>query len=229
LVVLRALGALLTYPRPELLAALPDIRSLVGSSRLIDSARRGRLETLIAELSASDPLELEQRYVSLFDTGRSTCLWLFEHVHGESRERGQAMVDLKKVYERAGFQLVGNELPDYLPAVLEYLSYRELPEVRDMLGDCAHILRKIGERLATGGSHYAAVFDALLAIAAQPTFDLPVTTTPEPALPEDMARLDEEWMDAPAFAVGHQGTTPGPSEIPIRFMPRKTRHQGDLS
>lgn len=229
MIELRALGALLTYPRPELLAALPEVRAVLAGSPLLDSVRRARLETLIDELRASDPLELEQRYVSLFDTGRSTCLWLFEHVHGESRERGQAMVDLKNVYERGGFQLVGNELPDYLPALLEYLSYRELPEVRDMLGDCAHILRKIGERIAAGGSHYAAVFDALLRIAAQPTFDLPVSTTPEPALPEDMARIDEEWMDAPAFAVGHQGIAPEPSEIPIRFTPRKSRHQGDPS
>ena len=229
MLVLRALGALLTYPRPELLAALPEIRAELGSAPLLDSARRARLEILIAELSASDPLELEQRYVSLFDTGRATCLWLFEHVHGESRERGQAMVHLKSIYERAGFQLVGNELPDYLPAVLEYLSYRQPREVRDMLADCAHILRRIGERLAARGSHYAAVFDALLAIAAQPTFELRMSTTPEPALPEDMSRVDEEWMDAPAFAGAQQGAAPNPNETPLRFMPRKARHQGGPS
>jgi nitrate reductase delta subunit len=228
MIVLRALGALLTYPSPELLAALAEIRAVVAGSPLLDPVRRERLETLIAELSDSDPLELEQRYVSLFDTGRSTCLWLFEHVHGESRERGQAMVDLRGVYERSGFQLIGNELPDYLPAVLEYLSCRELPEVRDMLADCAHILRKIGERLAAGGSHYAAVFDALLVIAAQPTFDLPVVAAPEPALPADMARVDEEWMDVPAFAGGH-GTATNPVETPIRFMPRSARRQGEPS
>jgi nitrate reductase delta subunit len=229
MIVLRALGALLTYPSPELLAALAEIRAVLAGSPLLDSVRRERLETLIAELSDSEPLELEQRYVSLFDTGRSTCLWLFEHVHGESRERGQAMVDLRGVYERAGFQLIGNELPDYLPAVLEYLSCRELPEVRDMLADCAHILRKIGERLATGGSHYAAVFDALLVIAAQPTFDLPVVAAREPASAVDMARVDEEWMDAPAFAGGQQGTATNPGETPIRFMPLRARHQGEPS
>src|SRR5215469_5831047 len=227
MILLRALGALLTYPRPELLAALPEIRAALASSPALDSVRRGRLERLIAELSATDPLALEQRYVAVFDTGRSTCLWLFEHVHGESRERGQAMVDLKRLYERAGFQLVGNELPDYLPAVLEYLSYRELPEVRDMLTDCAHILRTIGERLATRGSQYAAVFDALLGIAGQPTFDWQVATAPEPGLPEDMARVDEEWMDAPAFAAGQSGGSAlRPGETPIRFMPRKARQQG---
>ena len=229
MVVLRALGALLTYPRPELRAALAEIRAVLAGSPLVDPVRRGRLETLIAGLRASDPLELEQRYVALFDTGRATCLWLFEHVHGESRDRGQAMVDLKSVYERAGFRLVGNELPDYLPALLEYLSYRDLAEARDMLADCAHILRKIGERLAAGGSHYAAVFDALLGIAAQPTFDLQVATPPAPVLPEDLARVDEEWMDAPAFAAGEQRATTAPRETPIRFMPRNARQQRGAS
>jgi len=168
MVVLRALGALLSYPRPELLAALPEIREVLADSRLLDTVRSQHLERLITDLSDGDPLELEERYVSLFDTGRATCLWLFEHVHGESRDRGQAMVDLKGVYERAGFHLSANELPDYLPAVLEYLSYRELAEAREMLSDCAHILRKIGERLASRNSPYAAVFEALLVIAAQP-------------------------------------------------------------
>src|SRR6516225_7058407 len=207
MIVLRALGALLTYPSPELLAALAEIRAVVAGSPLLDPVRRERLETLIAELSDSDPLELEQRYVSLFDTGRSTCLWLFEHVHGESRDRGQAMVDLKGVYERAGFHLSANELPDYLPAVLEYLSYRELAEARDMLGDCAHILRKIGASLASRGSPYAAVFDALLVIAAQPGLELPPAAVTEAASPMNVAHVDDDWVEPPAFGPG----SPGPA------------------
>ena len=107
---------------------MPEILGVLASSPLLVAVHRQHLERLIAELSAGDPLDLEQRYVSLFDTGRATCLWLFEHVHGESRDRGQAMVDLKGIYERAGFHLAANELPDYLPAVLEYLSYRDLAE-----------------------------------------------------------------------------------------------------
>src|SRR5215469_7423349 len=194
MVALRALGALLTYPRQELRAALPEIHDVLANSMLLDAVRRQHLERLIADLSAGDPLELEERYVSLFDTGRATCLWLFEHVHGESRDRGQAMVDLKGIYERGGFQLAANELPDYLPAVLEYLSYRELTEARDMLGDCAHILRKVGERLASQGSPYAAVFDALLAIAAQSGLELPPAAVTESASAKNVAHVDDDWM-----------------------------------
>ncbi len=226
MVVLRALGALLTYPRPELLAALPEIDDVLADSPLLDAARRGHLERLIAELGDGEPLELEERYVSLFDTGRATCLWLFEHVHGESRERGQAMVDLKAIYERAGFRLAANELPDYLPAMLEYLSYRDLTEVRDMLGDCAHILRKLGENLASRGSRYAAVFDALLAIAAQPGIELAATTGTAAAAAESLSPLDDDWMDAPAFGPGSAGPAAEDGVMPLRFMPRKARREG---
>ena len=226
MVVLRALGALLTYPRPELLTALPEIAGVLANSPLLDDVRRQHLERLIAELREGDPLDLEQRYVSLFDTGRATCLWLFEHVHGESRDRGQAMVDLKGIYERAGFHLAASELPDYLPAVLEYLSYRELTEARDMLGDCAHILRKIGERLASRGSPYAAVFDVLLVIAAHPGLELPPTTVSQATPPMSVAHLDDDWMEPPAFGPGSPGPAAERGVAPLRFMPRKARREG---
>jgi len=226
MVVLRALGALLTYPRQELLAALPEIHGVLASSPLLDAVHRQQLDRLIAELSAGDPLDLEQRYVSLFDTGRATCLWLFEHVHGESRDRGQAMVDLKDIYERAGFHLAGNELPDYLPAVLEYLSYRDLTEARDMLGDCAHILRKIGGNLTSRGSPYAAVFDALLVIAAQPGLELPPAVVTESASAKNVAHVDDDWSEPPAFGPGSPGSAPERGVTPLRFMPRKARREG---
>src|SRR5215472_3180446 len=226
MVVLRALCALLTYPRRELLAALPEIQGVLASAPLLDAVRRQRLERLIAELSEGDPLDLEQRYVSRFDTGRATCLWLFEHVHGESRDRGQAMVDLKGIYERAGFHLAANELPDYLPAVLEYLSCRDLTEARDMLGDCAHILRKIGESLASKGCPYAAVFDALLVIAAQPGLALPTASAAPAASPMNLEHVDEDWMEPPAFGVGSKSPAAERGVTPLRFMPRKARHEG---
>jgi nitrate reductase molybdenum cofactor assembly chaperone NarJ/NarW len=223
MIILRALGALLTYPRPDLLTALSEIGDVIVKSPLVDRERRGQLQALIGELSHTDLLELEQRYVALFDTGRSTCLWLFEHVHGESRERGQAMVDLREIYQRAGFQLAANELPDYLPAVLEYLSYREPPEAHAMLGDCAHILRKIGSRLAAQGSRYATVFDALLRIAAQPALDPSAAMAAEPPSAPERS-LDEEWTEAPAFGPGSARTEP--TVEPLRYMPRGRREDG---
>jgi nitrate reductase delta subunit len=203
--VLRALGALLTYPRAELIAALPEIGAVVEASALLPAPARERVAALLAELGATDPLLLEERYVELFDRGRSTSLNLFEHVHGESRDRGTAMVDLLGIYKRAGLDLAGNELPDYLPVLLEYLSCRDSREARDMLEDCAHILRRIGEVLAQRGSRYAGVLEAVLAAVRLPGLDWSRATEPAPVEPP----IDEEWMDAPAFdGPGASGSGP---------------------
>ncbi len=196
LVVLRALGALLSYPRTEVREALPEIADTVRGSALIPAPDRAGVLGLIELLGSADALWSEERYVELFDRGRATSLHLFEHVHGDARDRGAAMIELKTIYERAGFRLTANELPDYLPVVLEYLSCRELAEVRDMICDCAHILRAVGERLMQRGSPYAAVFQALLSVASEPGLD-PKAALRRPAEAEDP---DRDWAEEPAFA-----------------------------
>lgn len=213
--VLRALSALLTYPRPELISALPEIRGVLNSSALLSAAEKARLAELVSELSHGELLELEERYVQLFDRGRATSLHLFEHLHGESRERGAAMVDLVQIYSAAGLELASNELPDYLPALLEYLSCRSLDEVRAMLADCAHIVRKIGETLASRGSRYAAVPCAILALAREKGLDWSKSAPPPAESPLDEPRLDEEWAEAPAFGPGSKDS---PQSSVIQFM-----------
>ena len=195
LTLLRALGALLTYPSDGLRAALPEIAGLVRDSPLIEAPERDALLGLVELLTDADPLWTEENYGELFDRGRATSLHLFEHVHGDTRARGDAMVELKAVYARAGFALTANELPDYLPVVLEYLSWREHDEMREMLGDCANILRGIGETLIQRGSAYSAVFEALLAIAGQSGLDRKAAAR-RPAEPDE---LDREWIEQPAF------------------------------
>lgn len=209
--VLRALGALLTYPRQELLDALSEIQEVLNASSLLPSEEKSRLAELVGELSRGEPLELEERYVQLFDRGRATSLHLFEHLHGESRDRGSAMADLLQIYGAAGLELAANELPDYLPALLEYLSCRTLEETRAMLGDCAHIVRRIGEALAGRGSRYAAVPSAILAVAREGGLDWSKAAEPLPAeLP-----LDEEWAEAPAFG---PASADAPQRSVVQFM-----------
>ena len=223
LITLRALGALITYPTPELIAALPEIGAVLAASRLLPPLDHKRLAALIAEMQSADGIDLEGRYVDLFDRGRVTSLHLFEHVHGESRDRGTAMVELKQIYANAGYDLRSNELPDYLPVVLEYLSCRNLAEARAMLGDSAHILRDIGEALVRRGSRYAAVFAALLAIVQEPGLDW--GKAQEAAKSE--SSLDEEWAETPAFAPVNEKGVGTPELAPIRFMPRKPAQPGD--
>ena len=205
LAFLRALGALLSYPSPELRAALPEIAAELAAAKLIAAEQRAALQALVDELAAADPLAAEEAYVELFDRGRSSSLYLFEHVHGEARDRGAAMVELNQLYAAAGLDLAGRELPDYLPVVLEYLGGRDRGEARAMLADCAHILRLVGEVLVKRGSRYSAVFDALLALAGEPGID--AARARRRAL--DKEDLDRDWDERPAFAPEPPGTGRG--------------------
>ena len=214
----KALAALLAYPTAELLAALPEIGSVVESEAKLGRRERRALRALLAELAASDLLDAQERYVGLFDRGRATSLHLFEHVHGESRDRGQAMVDLAATYAQAGLTLAANELPDYLPVLLEFLSLQPEAVARDMLEDCAHIVRAIGGALAKRDSAYAATFAAVLSLAGQRGLG----TDPEAAHNRDRP-IDDEWFEEPVVfgpAAGSGCGAKGAAPSVIQFMPR---------
>jgi nitrate reductase delta subunit len=196
LILFKALSALLSYPSEEMRQALPEIADVVRATAILAPREQRALLDLTDELGRGDLLNAEERYVDLFDRGRALSLHLFEHLHGDSRDRGEAMVDLKRIYERAGFELSARELPDYLPVVLEYLSCRNLAEARAMLADCAHILATIGRSLIARGSSYAAVLQALLVIAGES----PIDATRVPPVKERNESLDRDWAEEPAFA-----------------------------
>lgn len=191
--LLRALSALLGYPNAELRAALPEISDAIRSTRGLDKDQKKDLVALADELAASDALEAEGRYVDLFDRGRRTSLNLFEHVHGDGRQRGPAMLELRQRYLDAGMESVTNELPDHLPLLLEYLSCRDLAETKDTIGEVAHILRQLGNTLVQRQSRYAAVMAALLTLGGEKGLDPHAPVPP----PED---IDRAWEEKPAFA-----------------------------
>ena len=220
----KALGALLSYPSAELVSALPEIAAILGREPRLDRVQRGALDALIAWLARVDLLDAEENYVALFDRGRATSLHLFEHVHGDSRARGQAMVELQALYAKAGLKPSRNELPDYLPMMLEYLSLREEAEVKDMLGDCAHIVRAIGQALVNRDSGYGAVAAAILALVGETGLSEP-TGKPPPATEKS---LDDEWVDEPvifgpagAAGCGRSEPHPKPQPAVVQFMPRR--------
>jgi nitrate reductase delta subunit len=196
MIVFRALSALLSYPSEEMRQALPEIAEVIRAASIVAPAERRGLLDLIDELARGDLLTAEERYVDLFDRGRALSLHLFEHLHGESRDRGEAMVELKQLYEKAGFELSARELPDYLPVVLEYLSCRNLAEAREMLADCAHILTTIGRSLVARRSRYAEVLQALIVIAGES----PIDVAKVPPVKERTEALDRDWAEEPAFA-----------------------------
>ena len=162
---LKALSLILSYPTRELQAAMPEIGAVLASDTRLTAAARRALRPLVEELRSRDIYELEEQFVMLFDRSRTLSLNLFEHVHGESRDRGGAMVSLLETYRAGGFEPTTSELPDHLPVLLEFLSTRPVAEVRDILADAAHILAALNARLDRRQSPYGAVFAALLQLS----------------------------------------------------------------
>lgn len=201
MLIFRAFSALLSYPTEEMRQALPEIAEVFESSALLESRERVGLLELIDELGAGELLTVEEHYVDLFDRGKALSLHLFEHLHGDGRDRGTAMVELKALYAAAGFELSTSELPDYLPVVLEYLSQRDVVEARDMLADCAQILASIARALIARQSRYAAIPQALLVIAGEKPVDAAAV---KPAREQPEA-LDKDWVEQPAFSVAPGG------------------------
>ncbi|MDR5906249.1 nitrate reductase molybdenum cofactor assembly chaperone [Franzmannia qiaohouensis] len=161
---LRVLARLLDYPTQELQAAAGELIDIIDQERRLAAPLRTALMDWCQRIHDGDLLELQSEYVALFDKGRATSLLLFEHVHGESRDRGQAMVDLMDEYNAAGFELDARELPDYLPVFLEYLSTRSEEEIGRWLGEIRHILGLLTARLEERGADHALVPRGLLAL-----------------------------------------------------------------
>ena len=193
----KALSALLTYPTAELQQAAADIRETIAAEGLIAGQWRRALDELLDEVAANDIYDLQERYVLLFDRTRSLSLHLFEHVHGESRDRGQAMVDLQELYAKGGLANVTSELPDFLPLFLEFLSTQPLAEACETLGQTAHILSAIAERLRKRKSSYEAVFRALVTLAAEKPAGEAVEALLQGPDPDanDLAALDAAWEE----------------------------------
>ena len=194
---LKALSLTLSYPTADLQAAMPEIGAVFCADRRITPETKSALLSLTDGLGHGDLYDLQESYVMLFDRSRTLSLNLFEHVHGESRDRGGAMVSLIETYRDGGFEPATSELPDHLPVLLEFLSTRLSLEAQETLADAAHILEALSARLSRRESGYAAAFSALLQLAdtqadagavadmlAQPDDD-----------PTDLTALDAVWEE----------------------------------
>jgi len=198
LMTLKVMSALLSYPTKELQQATGEIASALSQDGALPLDRLDALTPLLSDLATGDIYELQESYVGLFDRSRTLSLNLFEHVHGESRDRGGAMVDLVETYREAGFEPTSSELPDHLPALLEFLAMRPIDEARDVLQDAAHILEALRVRLKKRDSRYDAVFAALLhysGVVASETAVAELLKQPEDD-PDDLEALDAVWEES---------------------------------
>lgn len=190
----KVLSALLLYPTSELAEARADMTAILEQEALVNDSLREGLRSLIARRAEAEPLVAEAEYVSLFDNSRSLSLHLFEHVHGDSRERGAAMSDLIEQYRMRGLEITADELPDYLPLFLEFLSLQPLEDARSMLAEVADLLALLQARLSQRSSPYAVVFRALCAIAKAHIDPAAVESAVAAEQPVD---IDKEWEEAP--------------------------------
>lgn len=190
---LRAMSALLQYPSADLKAAIPEVRTAIRAEGMLPESSIAELEPLLSSLELWDTIESQERYVELFDRGRAHCLHLFEHVHGESRDRGQAMVDLRERYLDAGLDPTTNELPDYLPLFLEYCSVLPREQALEQLAEPGLIIAALAKRLDEKESPYAAVLNALC-VAADIDRDIDAQSAIVAAdNPHDLEELDANW------------------------------------
>ena len=210
------LSRLLLYPEPELIAHLPELDSALAAV----PEQQALLRPLLAHLESSSLIDLQQQYVATFDRNPSHSLHLFEHIHGESRDRGQAMVDLMEEYKRHGLQMTGDDLPDFVPLFLEFLAQLDEVASAPLLGDAVHVLAHIGRKLTANGSPYAPVFTVLERLS-------PVTAE---TLAEPPIRDMDEALET--FGPGADGVEPllrpgqGPvagGVHPVHFHPQPRR------
>jgi nitrate reductase delta subunit len=218
---LRALSLLLGYPQKGLLEMVPALVGAINDEAALPAARRGEIQSLAADLLRSDPIEAEARYVELFDRGRSTSLHLFEHVHGDSRDRGPAMIDLIRHYEAAGLYFDGKELPDHLCVVLEFASTQPPAQAKEFLGEVAHILQAIFSALRQRDSAYASLVAAVLELAGHKVEAVPVT-------PDES--LDASWEEPEVFGgCSTRGQAAPGAPQPIQIVRRPGATQGARS
>ena len=229
---LKVLSLLLSYPEAETLAALDDMAAVVDQENLLPKTHKKSVLALIDAYRGADLLDVQEAYVALFDRGRFLSLHIFEHVHGESRDRGQAMVNLLQMYEAHGFELATHELPDYIPLFLEFLSQQERAKAVQLLHDAMPVLSLLGARLTERGSGFRAIFDALSGFAGEPDalaeIRLQAATEGEDFT---LVNMDEIWEEEAVSFMGagdackSQTATVSPITITPRDQFLKSQHR----
>ncbi len=196
----KVLSLLLSYPRQEWIDHLEEFRTVLAEEALLSKAKIKGLNQLIDRLESSDLIELQEYGVATFDRGPAHSLHLFEHIHGESRDRGQAMIDLMEMYSANGFGIATSELPDHLPLFLEFLSSGTPAEASQVLGETGKVLMLIKERLAKKKLDYRFVFAALSELSKgkvnRKEIKQMVAQEQDEVSFED---IDKQWVEPEAF------------------------------
>ncbi len=202
-------SALLCYPEADLIEALPEFQTALNEWPELN-AQQACLKSFLDYLQSRSLRELQEQYVATFDRNRNHALYLFEHVYGEDRDRGSAMVDLLEEYRSRGFELGDEELPDYLPVLLEYFAQVPAEHAQKLLGDAVHVIAHIGGKLENSGSPYAVLLQGIAALSPVP---------PQPLVEPPVRDMDEAME---TFGPDISGTEPllKPAVETVQFYPK---------
>ncbi len=222
---LRTLAASLGHPSAELSAAVPELRAALAEEKAVSAKTLAALEPLFDDLADRELFDLQADYSELFDSTRRLSLHLFEHVHGDSKERGQAMSDLGLEYIRHGLEIISNELPDYIPMFLEFTAQLPPEQARDWLREPIEVLTVLAERLTERETPYAAVLVAVIELAdARP--DAERVEEIGKAFAEDETKsVDELWEEAPVSFGTSAFDNGGPTGVIARIRASNRAHK----
>ena len=199
MLILKVISRLLDYPTAQMFAAKDELKAIVEQTEALTSQNRSQLLDFIEQLTTRDIFDAQESYDLLFDRGRALSLLMFEHVHGESRDSGQAMVDLMNVYKTNGFEVNSSQLPDYIPLYLEFLSEQTPAFIEEWLGDICHLLTMLSERLIDRECYYSVLFDSLVELSGQEIDQQARAEIAESvkaeARDDTVEAIDKEWED----------------------------------
>ncbi|AIL32824.1 nitrate reductase molybdenum cofactor assembly chaperone [Basilea psittacipulmonis] len=205
----KCLSAMLCYPEQSLIDSLDEIKGYLLQSQYIKDT--SKLNVFFDYMRSHDLITLQEKYVATFDNNRKHALYIFEHVYGEDRDRGSAMVDLLEEYRKNGFELGDDELPDYLPVLLEFLSQVDTDKSFRLLGDAVHVIEHIRSKLADSQSPYECILETLVALS-------PVK--PQPLIEPPVRDMDEAMeMFGPDFS-GVEPLLNKPQQEIVKFFPK---------
>ena len=198
----KVLSLLLSYPGKDLQKFLPEAEKVLRDEALLPEDKIAGITDFRQIHSLMDLTDWQAEYVQLFDYSRSVSLHLFEHVKGDSKDRGQAMVDLMGFYSENGMKLASKELPDYIPAFLEFLSTLTPPKSSELLAETVNIMERIRIALSEKDNPYSSLFQAIISLSKK---------KPDKKITQNMIKnekkqdLDKEYEEEPISFGGDGG------------------------
>lgn len=235
--IFKVIATLLHYPDEALWRHAGQLRQALAEGAVLSAAEQDAFDAFLDDLIGQDPIDAQARHVETFDRGRARSLYLFEHVYGESRDRGQAMVELNRLYRRHGYAISARELPDYLPLYLEFLSRLPSGEALERLAEIGGLVQHLHAQLTERGNSHAVLLAPLLRLCGLDGDDPLLRERIAAEAPDDTpAALDAAWMEAPVTFGATDGAGCGAGqrsvEQSIQWRDRRvsgnpSRHGGD--